>query len=150
LTRTRSLFVGIFVVLFLALPVGGASAASSSSQMMRKINQFRHAHGLRSLRVSGLLRSSSARYARKLVRSNSFRHSRGGRARSSFRRFGENLAYHTGTSPRVRGTLRAWARSSSHRRVLLDSRVRWIGAGRAAGRMGGRMATVWVLRVGSK
>jgi uncharacterized protein YkwD len=116
--------------------------------MVAKVNEVRQRHGLRPLRPSGSLDGSSARYARRLMRTDTLAH----RARPSvaghYRRAGEVLAYRSGSGPGISWTIRAWMRSSTHRSVLLASSMRDMGAGLARGRFRGRRAVVWVLQVG--
>jgi uncharacterized protein YkwD len=150
LTRARNLMICTVLACSLLLSVGVAEAMSPCTLMVRKINHFRHAHHLRSLHSSRLLSRSSAAYARRMIKYDTFRHSRGGKARRHYRRFGEVIAYHSGSGSYVNWTLRAWAHSSGHRAVLLDRRVRSIGAGKATGRFGRRTATVWVVQVGRR
>jgi uncharacterized protein YkwD len=150
MTRVRSLIACLLAMALLAMAAVPAEARSPSSLMVRKINQLRKAHHLRPLRVSRLLMRSSRTYARRMMRNDEWRHSRGGRARRSFRRFGEVLAYHTGYRPYCARTVRSWRNSRGHRRVLLDRRVRWLGVGMARGNFRGRRATIWVARVGAR
>ena len=150
MTRARSLLICSAIACFILVPAGEANAISASQLMIRKINSFRHAHHLRGLRSNSYLSRSSVNYARYMIRHDTFRHARASSAKRRFRRFGEVLEMHSGARARVAATLRAWRRSPGHRRVLLDRRVRYVGAGAAVGRFNGRRSTVWVVRVGRR
>jgi uncharacterized protein YkwD len=140
------------IALFLAgwMPAGDGRAAAArpvERAMLEKVNSVRADHDLEPLRAAPRLHRSARRYARWMLRHDYFGHQERIRA-PRFRLLGENLAWHTGRRPRVRGTFRAWLRSPGHRALILDARFRWIGAGMARGRMGEQPATTWVLHLG--
>jgi uncharacterized protein YkwD len=129
--------------------VGPAGAATPVQRaMVEQVNAVRAGHGLRALRASPALHRSARRYARWMVRSDYFGHLSRIRAAGDFDLLGETLAWHSGSRPRVGGTVRAWLGSPGHRALLLDPRFRWLGAGMARGRLSGTAATVWVLHLG--
>jgi uncharacterized protein YkwD len=141
----------------LLLACGGAPAVVTDDAnagepaeraMLLKVNEVRAAHGLRPLREAPRLERSAGRYARWILRADRFEHQSRIQASSRFRRLGENLSLHGGHRPRVRYTVRAWMHSPGHRALLLSRGFRWLGAGKAAGRYGGRSATTWVLHLG--
>ena len=132
-----------------AAVTGNARAgAPAEHAMLRQVNAVRAAHGLGPLRGAPRLERSAGRYARWILRADRFEHQPRIRASSRFRRLGENLELHRGHGPRVRYTVRTWMRSPGHRALILSRGFRWLGAGTAKGRYGGRAATTWVLHFG--
>ena len=130
----------------LALMPAASAQADPTDAMVAEINTARRAHGLRPVRVSRVLTASSRAYARYLISRDVFGHA----ARiAGFRTAGEVLELHSGSRARIRGALRAWLRSPGHRAVLLSSRYRYVGVGRAVGRWRGMRATIWVGRLGA-
>jgi uncharacterized protein YkwD len=128
-----------------------AGAVGPSTAVVRKINEFRKAHGRRPLRVSGSLRRSARAYSRTMMRRDYFGHaSRISASRRLFRRVGEALEFHSGDHARASLAVKRWKRSPSHRRLLLSPSFHWIGAGRAAGGFRGRSATIWVVQLGAR
>jgi uncharacterized protein YkwD len=137
------------VASILAVLPASAEAVSPSTALVKKINKFRKAHGLRPLRVSGSLRHSARAYSRTLMRRGQFRHGRTA-SRRLFRRVGEVIEFHSGRRARASLALRTWRRSHSHRALLLSPTFRWIGAGRAVGNFRGRPTTIWVVQLGAR
>jgi uncharacterized protein YkwD len=126
-----------------------AEAHPAERAMLTRINKVRQANGMRALRPSPSLERSSGGYARFILRTDYFGHLARIRASSHFHLLGENLAWHSGRRPGVAATVRAWLKSPAHRAVMLNPLYRWAGAGMARGRLGARVATVWVLHVGA-
>jgi uncharacterized protein YkwD len=116
--------------------------------VLKQINQIRRAHGLAMLRPSFSLFVSAKLYARRMIRSDYFGHQASIPVASRFRLAGETLAWHSGWRLSPRRTVGQWMGSPSHRAVLLSSRFTRIGVGRARGRYGRTMATMWVAHVG--
>jgi uncharacterized protein YkwD len=127
-----------------------AATASAGSRLTADINNFRASNGVHKLRVSRSLNRSATRYARHLIRTDRFGHASRIRASRRFRALGEVLAFRPGWRKSGRYALRMWSRSGSHRSTLLSGRFRHIGAGRARGRFGGRLVTIWVVQVGAR
>jgi uncharacterized protein YkwD len=117
-------------------------AADAEREAIESLNQTRRAHGLRPLHVSQRLGRSSNRYARRMLRHDFFGH--GARAGG-----GETIAWHSGWNSQPRRTIRRWMASPGHRAVLLSPAFRRVGMGMARGRLGSRVATMWVARVAS-
>jgi uncharacterized protein YkwD len=142
----------ITVALCVLAPLpASAEAASPSTVLVRKINEFRKAHHLRPLRVSGSLRHSARAYSRRMMRRGYFGHgSRITASRRLFRRVGEAIELHRGRRARASLALRTWRRSPSHRALLLSPTFRWIGAGRTMGRFRGHRSTIWVIQLGAR
>jgi uncharacterized protein YkwD len=135
------------LMLTLALP-GAAQAATAEELMVQHINKAREHRGKPPLRFSGSLTVSSRRFGRTILRTDRFGHAARIRASRRFRRLGEILAYHRGYRARIRSTVRRWLRSPGHRRVMLSTRFRYVGAGKARGRLGRVRATTWVAQFG--
>jgi uncharacterized protein YkwD len=149
MARIRYLVPGTLVVCALLVPAAPA-AASPESQMVRKVNSYRHQHGLPSVRMSKSLMSSSERYAWKQMRSGYFGHQNRIAASSKYRTLGEILEWHTGLRPSVSTAFRDWMHSSGHRAIIMDRRFRYAGAGAASGRFQGRNSTIWVMHFGAR
>jgi uncharacterized protein YkwD len=129
--------------------VPAAAPASANAGLAGQINNWRAANGTHKLRVSHSLSRSATRYARHLIRADRFGHSSRIRASRKFRTLGEVLAYRPGWRKNGAFALRMWSRSSGHRSTLLGGQFRYIGAGRARGRFGRRLVTIWVVQVGA-
>ena len=144
--RARAAVVLSILACALLAPAAPAQAVAPNTAMIREINQFRAAHGRSHLRVSDRLNRSSSRYSRYLMRRGLFVHS-GIRAGGPFRATGEVLEIHRGRRPTIRRALRSWARSPSHRAILLSSTYRLVGAGYTRGTYHGIRAGLWVVHV---
>jgi uncharacterized protein YkwD len=143
--------LAVAVALLLSLlPAAAASGARDPRAMVDTINRARAKHGAHALRHHRALSRSAKRYARHLLRTDSFGHS--GRIRSSHRfgTLGELLAQHPGRKPRRSRTVRRWRRSPWHSPVLLGRQFRFVGVGRVHGRLHGRRRTIWVVHVGAR
>jgi uncharacterized protein YkwD len=142
----------VVVVIALLLPPGAHAASSvrtAEQMVVEAVNDARTANGLRPLRRSRHLARSAGRFAARLMRLDAFGHGDGVGA-GRFRMVGEALSLHRGWRARARHTVRRWLRSPPHRAIVLGSRFRRAGAGLKRGRFGGRLATIWVLRVGRR
>ena len=139
MTRTPALLVCACTVAAMSLP-GPSLAADAEREAIESLNKTRHAHGLRPLRVSTRLSRSSHRYARRMLRHDFFGHASGAGG-------GETIAWHSGWNAQPRRTIGRWMASPGHRAVLLSPAFRRVGIGMARGRLGSRMATMWVARV---
>ena len=115
---------------------------------MPRSTRVRAQHGLYALRTSRSLTGSAGRFSRWLMANNTFRHLSSIQASSRFALLGEALAMHTGRRFRVRGTLKQWMASPSHRVLVLTPAMRWVGTGVTRGRLGATPATIWVLHLG--
>ena len=142
------MLVGV-VALALALPVPAqAGFTPGEAKMIERINSVRQAHGLGPLRIAPALNRSAGRFSLHLMKRDAFGHRSRVSAGRRFGNLGEILSMHSGRRLRVRGTLRRWMSSSTHRAVILKRGVRWIGAGATKGRFGGGGATIWCVQVG--
>jgi uncharacterized protein YkwD len=149
MTRTCLAVVCLLLVGLVALPAAPVQAGSERA-MIRKINNVRHKHGLRSVRRAPSLARSARRYARVLMRRDYFGHGARIRAPRRFRRLGEALALRSGHRSSPRRTVRQWMRSPHHRALVLSRSFRLMGAGVSKGRFRGRRATIWVLHLGAR
>lgn len=150
MTRSRMLVVAAVLCVSLLVPAAPSAADSPAQKMLRKVNAYRQHRGVPPVRMSRSLNSSSHRYARHMMRSGYFGHSRRIKASRRFRRLGEVIEMHRGHRLNVSGALRAWARSPGHNAILLDASMKYAGAGPAKGRFHGRRTTMWVMHFGRK
>jgi uncharacterized protein YkwD len=127
-----------------------ADVPPESAALIGKVNEIRRSSGLPTLRVSDELTGSSRSYARYMLKHDYFGHLASIRAGGDFSALGETLAWHQGWRDRVRATVSRWMSSAGHRAVLMSPTFRFIGAGRARGKMGSRRATTWVAQVGAR
>jgi len=148
--RRIAALLAVSAGLGVALPVTPASAKPAEVKMVRTINKIRHAHGLRSLRPAYSLFVSARLYSRRMMRSDYFGHMSRIPVASRWRAAGETIEWHAGWRLRPRAAVRRWMRSPAHRAVLLSRRFSKIGVGRARGRYGRKMATMWVAHVGRR
>lgn len=153
--RTRVLAISTAVTAMVAasaitVPTASAGQPDAAWAMLKRINAFRHDHGLHSLHMNKSLRHSAYRFSRQLMRTDRFSHASHIEASRHFRRLGEILALHRGRSPAVRYTLRAWANSPEHRAILLSDQFTSIGLGRTYGRFQGHRANIWVGQLGHR
>jgi uncharacterized protein YkwD len=148
--RRIAALLAISVGLVVALPAATASAGSAEVKMYKQINNIRKAHGLSKLRGSWSLLFSAKRYARQMIRSDYFGHQARIPVASGWGAAGETLAWHRGWVAQPRRTVSRWMHSPVHRSVLLSSRYRRIGLGKARGNFAGIRATMWVVHVGRR
>ena len=150
---SRTPFLVLCLTAALLVPASAASARRSGNparDLAHQINDFRAANGAPKLRISRSLSRSSYRYARQLIQADRFSHSSRIQASRRFRMLGEVLAFQRGWRVRRKFPLGAWQRSGGHRTTLLSRGYRYIGVGRAKGRFGGRLTTIWVAQVGRR
>jgi uncharacterized protein YkwD len=148
--RTSALLACASAAAALLLPAAPAVATDAEHEAIDALNDVRRAHGLPALRVSGSLNRSSGRYARHMIRSDFFGHAAHIDVAGAFRSAGETLAWHAGWHAQPRRTVSRWMHSPAHRAVLLSPQFHWVGMGLAKGKLGSRVATTWVARVGSR
>jgi uncharacterized protein YkwD len=126
--------------------------------LVREINEVRHAHGLGRVRLSSGLSEAARRHTRDMVGRQYFAHTsptgvtlQDRVAASSFATrgrwyAGETLAWGAGPRGKAGNVVEAWMRSPSHRAVILsrDPRYGWIGVSRARGRfLGHEDMRIW-------
>lgn len=108
-----------------------AGPTNRERRIITAINEIRADHGLRTLRVGSRIQRGAHGWARHLLRTDAFHHSR------LAPRTGENIAWGTCSWFTPRRSVRAWMRSPSHRALILDRRFRTVGAGWTRGRWSG-------------
>jgi uncharacterized protein YkwD len=124
------------------------AAADATARMQRALNHARTAHGLPQLRPAPPLMRASGSYAHRLARTSRFQHA-GNFQASGFDRVGEILGVASpGCSSRM--VVRAWLGSPVHRRLLLTRSYRYVGIGKASGRLNGHRMRFWVVRLGTR
>jgi uncharacterized protein YkwD len=149
--RHARIAVAAGIMLALSAPsLAAAEVPPESAALIEKVNEIRRSSGLPTLRVSEELTGSSRSYAHYMLKNDYFGHLASIRAGGDFLLLGETLAWHSGWKNRVRTTVSRWMASPSHKAVLLSPTYRWIGAGRARGKMGSRRATAWVAQLGAR
>ncbi|HEX3563416.1 MAG TPA: CAP domain-containing protein [Solirubrobacterales bacterium] len=133
--------------------------AAQEQTMVCMHNWARTQKGLKALRPTKQLRSSSHRKAQDIMRCQQFSHEACGRnpfywfRRVGFLRgswgAGENLAFGQGNRGTVRGMMSAWLNSDVHRSVLLTSSFDDVGISVVDGKLKGRHGVaVWVAHFG--
>lgn len=136
-----------------ALALVAASPASGRpdprAAMLAQLDEIRRSHGLPPLRDSALLAEAARQHARVVMASDGFVHA-GDVVAPGFPAGAEAMAWQRGWSLRARRVARMWMRSGVHRALLLDPGFVAAGIGWRRGRMDGRLATVWVLRLGGR
>ena len=128
-----------------ALPTAGNATAARAS-VLCLLNRERRAHGLRSLRSDGRLRTAAERHSAHMARAHFFDHttpagtSMTDRIRSAgYTRnarswsIGENIAWGTGALASPRAIVDSWMHSAGHRANILNGGYREIGVGIATG-----------------
>lgn len=132
------------------LPAPVASAKPDArAAMLARLAEVREANGLAPLRHSPRLARAARAHARGLMRTDTLTHAWDVLA-PGFRGGGEALARQWGWSLRPRPVVRMWMGSGFHRAMLLNPGFSHAGIGWRRGRFGGRLATVWVLRLGGR
>jgi uncharacterized protein YkwD len=161
----------LLLTLLLALVMVNAAAGSAAAsdgrvyrhRLIERINHVRAEHGLAPLRNSLGLHRAAQRHSADMVDRDYFAHTSPSGStlylrieRSGIRSYGqwwagETLAWGTGSYGSVRATVRMWLHSPEHRAILLSSRYRLIGIGRATGRfLGYGDAVVWTADFGHR
>jgi len=139
----------ILSALLVAYPAARARA-SAESDVIDRINDFRHDHGLRTLRVSSSLTRSANAYSERMLDSQYFGHARRIQASSQYERLGEILEWHRGRNPDPGWAMRDWINSPAHRTVMLDPLFTYVGSGYTVGRFFGRVDTIWTVHFGRR
>jgi len=122
--------------------------------VIRKINSIRRDHGLRQLHVSPRLMRSAQGYSQTMMKEQYFGHDRRIHASRMYKRLGEILQVHSGTSPAPGWAVDDWIHSPPHMKVILDPLFRWIGAGYTTGWFWGWSHggddTIWTVHFGRR
>jgi uncharacterized protein YkwD len=140
--RFRMLLAALCATVVITAATPTAADAGQRRQMIRAINFVRGWGHHRALGFSGRLSRGAASWARHLMRRDVLAHS----AAAMRRHEGEVIEWHTGRQARINKVVIEWLHSPSHRHVMLSRGYRRAGAGKAVGWLGGRKATIWVVR----
>ena len=137
-TQVRIVFGVVLSVL--ALGAGSAEAGSLTSReasILGVVNSVRTTHGLVPLRSDAPLIRAARSHSDRLMRTDVFTHgafaARISASGARGPRFGENLAWATGSRASARAIVRAWLASPGHRANLLRPGFRRIGIGARVG-----------------
>jgi uncharacterized protein YkwD len=136
--------IGAIFVLGAALAPPAATAGSHGASLNQRersllsvVNEVRTSHGLRPLRVDGALTRAARSYTATMLRTDVFAHGDmfGRLVQSGARgpRYGENLAWGTGSHATARRVVRGWMASPGHRANLLRPGWNRIGLGALKG-----------------
>lgn len=149
---TRALRAGLLAVSLLAAMtlLAAPPSTAGANPMVKKINDFRRAHGVPPLRSSPRLSRASKGFARRLMRTNRLGHASSVQGDRRYSSTGEILALQGGWRVRRAAAMRSWRRSPGHRSILLSRRFRRAGAGLSRGHFGGRPSSIWVVRFGRR
>jgi uncharacterized protein YkwD len=149
--RRARIAVAVGIMMALGAPATAvANVPPESAALIAKVNEIRRSSGLPTLSVSDELTGSSRSYARYMLKHDYFGHLASIRAGGNFLSVGETLSWHSGWKNRVRSTVSRWMGSPTHKALLMSPTFRFIGAGRARGKMGSRRATAWVAQLGAR
>ena len=138
--KTQVRVVLAVVLSVLALGAGSAEAGSltsSEASILGAVNSVRAAHGLARLSSDGPLIRAARSHSARLMRIDAFTHGSFASRLAAFGargpRFGENIAWGTGSRASARSIVRAWLASPGHRANLLRPGFRRIGIGARVG-----------------
>ena len=138
------------------LAPAGYCSGTRADVMLCLHDYARHQAGLPSLRTPATLMRAAAAKSSDIARCG-FSHSACGRPVSyrvdwagyRWTRFGENIAYATGSPlPTAREVFSAWLHSTEHRANILDPAYQDVGVGSHLGTLGGATARFWVAEFG--
>ncbi len=150
-TLTLAVVLAMLAVTVPAAPADARPAEDRLEKLARaKINALRAQNGVRPVRISRGLTRSAAAYARYMLRDGYFGHQSTIRAPGRYRSLAEIILLHRGLHGRPRIAVKYWGRSSGHRYVMLRSKYRAIGVGKASGFFQGHNVTLWVAHFGRR
>jgi uncharacterized protein YkwD len=147
--RVRTAALLVLLACMLVVPAS-ATAMSPARAMLKKVNAYRAAHGVRKVRFSRSLTRSASSYSHYMMRSGYFGHASRIHASRRFHTLGEIIEIHRGLRAGVRTAFRAWVHSPPHRSVMLMSQFKFAGAGYASGRFHGHRDTIWTMHFGRR
>jgi uncharacterized protein YkwD len=150
--RTSALMASLAMALALLCPSAASAnaGADAEARAIDALNGIRTSNGLAPLRASRSLATSANAYARYMLKHDFFGHQARIPVAGRFRTAGETLAWHSGSQPGPRRTVRQWMASPPHRAVLMSSAFRMVGMGMEFGRLGSRPTTMWVAHFGRR
>jgi len=150
LRPTRILALAVLTFTLALLPPPVAEAGRARAEAFTDINQMRAQAGVPPLRLNRSLNRSARAYALKMIRRQYFGHASRIQASRRFFSLGEVIGFHFGRRPQPRLIVGMWHRSATHYRALVGRRYRYVGIGKAYGRIRGRRVSVWVAHVGRR
>jgi uncharacterized protein YkwD len=147
--RVRTAALLVLLACLLVIPAS-ATAMSPARAMLKKVNAYRAAHGVRKVHFSRSLSRSASSYSHYMMRSGYFGHASRIHASRRFHTLGEIIEIHRGLRAGVRTAFRAWVHSPPHRSVMLMSQFKFAGAGFVSGRFNGHRDTIWTMHFGRR
>jgi uncharacterized protein YkwD len=121
----------IFVVLVLAGSAQASALTAAEQALLQELNGARFARGLAPLQVGWRLQLAARTHSGDMLRRDYFGHgafaSRMERFGAEGPRFGENLAWGTGSQASAAAMVRMWLDSPGHREILLRPGFRRVG-----------------------
>jgi uncharacterized protein YkwD len=147
--RVRTAALLVLLAALLIVPAS-ATAMSPARAMLKKVNAYRAAHGVRKVRFSRSLSRSASSYSHYMMRSGYFGHASRIHASRRFRTLGEIIEIHRGLRSGVSTAFSAWIHSPPHRSVILMSQFKFAGAGFVSGRFNGHRDTIWTMHFGRR
>jgi uncharacterized protein YkwD len=148
LRLTGAVLFALFTMLFVfAVPALAVDRSTKEATMLQLVNHVRVSRGLHAVRIAGALDQAALTHSRDMIAHDYFAHSSLGGATAATRArsagyavsgcsqwaVGEVIAWGVSTRCMPQAVLKAWMRSSSHRRIILSSRWRDVGIGCARG-----------------
>lgn len=123
-------------------------AATTSTQLLRAMNETRAEHGVGPLRADRTLVRAARAHSVDMIRKSVFGHygfvERMQRFGIRGPYIGENLAWGVGGSAEARAIVSSWLGSPSHRANLLNARFKLVGLGFASGSFNGHSGATLV------
>jgi uncharacterized protein YkwD len=147
--RVRIAALVVLLACLLVVPAS-ATAMSPARLMLKKVNAYRAAHGVRKVRFSRSLSRSASSYSHYMMSHGYFGHASRIHASRRFRTLGEIIEIHRGLRAGVSTAFRAWVHSPPHRSVMLMSQFKFAGAGFVSGRFQGHRDTIWTMHFGRR
>jgi uncharacterized protein YkwD len=139
----------VLLALLACLALPALASASTQTDMVARVNAFRHSHGLGSVSINGSLMHSAEAYAHEMMRSGYFGHASRIHASSRFHMLGEIIEMHPGGA-NPSETFSSWLNSPPHRSIILTGAFRFAGAGFVTGSFHGHRTTIWVMHFGRR
>jgi uncharacterized protein YkwD len=150
MTRARIVALLAALACLAVVPATATAAPSPAAQMLKKVNRYRAAHGVKKVHFNRSLSRSAARYSRYMMRHGYFGHASRIHASRRFHTLGEIIEIHRGLRAGVRTAFQAWVHSPPHRSVMLMSQFKFAGAGFVSGRFNGHRDTIWTMHFGRR
>jgi uncharacterized protein YkwD len=147
-TRTAVLIAPCLALLAVALPA--SAEAGTAAQLVKRLNVERAQAGLAPLRADRRLNTAARRQSHRQLVNDRFEHASDLGIGRSFRHVGELIARQAGWRIDTAGVALGWRNSPPHRSLIETGSFRLVGVGWARGRLAGRLATVWTVRLATR